>query len=106
MAKKQNETMSDIGREILEGLQETLDYAKGKPIKGRVTMMVDGVGIDIRAIRKELGMTREQFAKAFHFKPKTVQNWEQGIRTPSDHTLAYLRLIAANPKEVAKQLHG
>lgn len=105
MAKKQDE-MSENGRDILAGMKETLDYVKGKPIKGRMTLMAGGNAIDIRAIRAELGMTRAEFAKAFHFKPKTVQNWEQGIRTPSDHTLAYLRLIAANPKAVAKQLHS
>ncbi len=67
--------------------------------------MADGQAVNIREIRDRLGMTRDEFAAAFHFKAKTVQNWEQGIRRPTDHTLAYLQLIAADPKGVYDTLH-
>jgi DNA-binding transcriptional regulator YiaG len=97
--------MSELGQEILDGLHETLNFVKGHPTKGRASLMAGGQEIDIRDIREQLGMTRDEFARAFHFKKKTVQNWEQGIRQPTEHTLAYLRLIAADPKGVYERLH-
>ncbi len=103
--KKTNKEMSRFGQEISDALYETLDFVKGKKPAGRITMMAGKQAVYIRHIRKELCMTREEFAKAFYFNPRTVQNWEQGQRRASDHTMAYLQLIAANPKEVYNTLH-
>lgn len=94
-----------MGQDIIDALEETLAFVEGRTTRGRMTLMVGGQAIDIRGIRKELGMTRAQFAVAFRFNPRTVQNWEQGTRQPTDHTLAYLQLIAANPKAVYQTLH-
>lgn len=103
MAKQKE--MGKLGQEILEALEETRQFIKGRATGGRVTLMVDGQPINLREIRSKLGMTREEFARAFAFKTKTVQNWEQGVRQPTDHTLAYLKLIAANPVSVYQTLH-
>lgn len=103
---KNQKEMSKFGQDILDALHETLDFVKGKKTNGRITIMSGGKAIDIRGIRNELGMTREEFAKAFYFNPRTVQNWEQGQRRANDHTLAYLQVIAANPKGVYHTLHG
>src|SRR5438067_6408637 len=103
--RKNNKPMSKLGQEILDGLKETLDFVKGKATPGRVTLMADGGAINIRDIRDQLGMTRAEFALAFQFKSKTIQGWEQGVRQPTEHTLAYLRLIAADPVGVYEKLH-
>lgn len=102
--KKQKEK-NLLGQEILEALEETRQFIKGRATEGRLTLMVDGQPINLRDIRSKLGMTREEFASAFAFKTKTVQNWEQGVRQPTDHTLAYLKVIAANPVDVYRTLH-
>ena len=104
--KKSPEKISKLGQEILDSLHETLDFVKGNRTDGRLTIMAGGKAIDIRHIRKELGMTREEFAKAFYFNPRTVQNWEQGHRNATDHTMAYLQLIASDPKGVYQTLHN
>jgi putative transcriptional regulator len=36
----------------------------------------------------------------------TLQNWEQGRRTPDGPALALLRVAARNPKAIAEALHG
>jgi len=101
MAKKRN-----IHQEIVDGLKETKDFLDGRPIKGTVSVMYNGKRICIREIRKTMDMTSEQFAEAFHFTQSSIQNWERGFNMPSDHTLAYLCLIADNPKKVYKTLHA
>ena len=98
-------SLSPLGQDILDGLHETLDVVRGRTVPERATLMVDGEAINIRTIREQLGMTREEFALAFHFRSRTVQGWEQGLRKPTEHTLAYLRLIAADPKGIYQRLH-
>ena len=38
--------------------------------------------VDVRAIRRKLGMSQRQFAASFGFGLDAVQNWEQGRRRP------------------------
>ncbi|MEK6745853.1 MAG: helix-turn-helix domain-containing protein [Pseudomonadota bacterium] len=106
MKKKPTKTKSKntLGKEIIEGLKETLDFIKGKETGGRAYFIYAGQIICIQDIRERLGMTREEFAKNFLFKLNTVRNWEQGIRQPNGHTLAYLSLIASDPLDIHKRL--
>ena len=39
--------------------------------------------IDVRAIRHAAGMTQAEFAEAYDFSLRTVQEWELGARKPS-----------------------
>ena len=38
---------------------------------------------DVRAIRRALGMTQADFATAYQFSMRTVQQWERGAKRPS-----------------------
>ena len=42
----------------------------------------------IKALRKHLGLSVEQFGKLFFVSPRTVENWEKGIREPRGMTRA------------------
>ena len=57
--KNNSEKMNKFGQKILDSLHETLDFIKGNRSDGRLTIMAGDRAIDIRHIRKELGMTRE-----------------------------------------------
>jgi putative transcriptional regulator len=57
--------------------------------------------IDVRAIRKKLGMSQRQFAAAFGFGVDAVQNWEQGRRRPEGAARAFLKVIDASPTRCA-----
>jgi putative transcriptional regulator len=93
-----------IGSEITAGLKETIDFINGAETVGKAHFVYGGKVICIQDIREKLGMTREEFAKNFLFKLNTVRNWEQGLRQPNGHTLAYLALIAADPRGTYKKL--
>jgi putative transcriptional regulator len=60
--------------------------------------------VDVRAIRRKLGMSQAQFAAAFGFGLDAVQNWEQGRRRPEGAARAFLKVIAHEPDAVRRAL--
>ena len=56
--------------------------------------------VDVRGLRKSLGMSQERFSKQFGFSLGAVWNWEQLRRLPDRSTRILLRLISQYPKEV------
>jgi putative transcriptional regulator len=61
---------------------------------------------DVKAVRAGLGASQSEFALMIGVSVATLQNWEQGRRTPDGPALALLRVAARNPKAVAEALHG
>ncbi len=60
--------------------------------------------IDVRAIRREAGMTQAQFADAFEFSIRTVQEWERGAKKPSGPARTLLRAIKGDPEAIRRAL--
>ena len=60
--------------------------------------------IDVRAIRHSTGMTQAQFAAAYEFSIRTVQEWERGAKKPSGPARTLLRAIKADPEGLRKAL--
>lgn len=58
--------------------------------------------VDVRALRKMLGMTQEAFATAFGFSVSAVRNWEQSRRLPDRSTRILLNVIAEEPERVKR----
>lgn len=61
---------------------------------------------DVKAVRASLGASQSEFALMIGVSVATLQNWEQGRRTPDGPALALLRVAAKNLKAVAEALHG
>jgi putative transcriptional regulator len=61
---------------------------------------VDNGLIDIRALRRRLGLTREQFACRYGLDLETLRNWEAGRREPDQAARSYLRAITNDPAGV------
>ena len=61
---------------------------------------------DVKAVRASLVASQSEFALMIGVSVATLQNWEQGRRTPDGPALALLRVAARNPKAVAEALHG
>ena len=62
--------------------------------------------VDVIAIRKGLGLSQSEFSRRFGFSPRSVQDWDQGRRTPESAARAYLLVIAREPKAVDRALRG
>jgi len=60
--------------------------------------------IDVRAIRRATGMTQAQFAAAYEFSIRTVQQWERGAKKPSGPARTLLRAIKSDPEGLRKAL--
>jgi putative transcriptional regulator len=93
--------MSKIGQDIIEGLTEALEIAKGERDPQRVYIPEE---IDTRSLRKRLGMTQQAFADTFGFGLWTLRQWEQGRRVPTGATRAYLTVIRNDPDAVRAAL--
>jgi len=60
--------------------------------------------IDVRAIRRAAGMTQAEFAAAYQFSVRTVQEWERGAIRPSGPARTLLRAIKADPEGLRRVL--
>jgi putative transcriptional regulator len=98
--------MREAARGIKAGLQEAVAYMQGERTGMRVTVVPVCIPnrIDVKAIRRHLGMSQKDFALRFGFSVKSIKNWEQGIRQPEGPARAYLRVIDRKPKEVQEAL--
>ena len=59
---------------------------------------------DIKKIRNSLDKSQSEFAMMIGVSVATLQNWEQGRRSPEGPARALLKIASENPKAVAKAL--
>ena len=60
----------------------------------------------VRALRKKLNMTQEEFATRFHLPLGTIRDWEQGAHRPDKAAQVLLAVIARDPDAVARALES
>ena len=60
--------------------------------------------VDVRALRRRLGMSQTKFARDFHLSVGTVRDWEQGRALPDGPARVLLKLIERNPEMVLETL--
>ncbi|WP_417908704.1 helix-turn-helix domain-containing protein [Candidatus Electronema sp. PJ] len=88
-------TERDIGAEILAGLKEIREFKKGKAQLRTVKLSVPQ---SARQIRERLNLSQSAFASMMGVSVRTVQDWEQGRRTPKGPARSLLRIAEQNPK--------
>lgn len=78
----------NLGAEILQGIRQ---IKAGK--SGRVSTLPS-----VSRIRERIGLSQSQFAKLMGVSVRTLQDWEQGRRTPSGPARTLLMVAERNPK--------
>jgi putative transcriptional regulator len=63
-------------------------------------------GADIAALRRFVGLTQAQFARAVGISVHTLRNWEQGRRHPEGPAIALLRIAARHPRIIRENLES
>jgi DNA-binding transcriptional regulator YiaG len=61
-------------------------------------------GRDVTALRRFVGMTQNEFARAVGISVDTLQNWEQGRRRPRGAAVALIRIVARDPRVLRRIL--
>ena len=85
-----NEVKRNVGKELLEELQE---IKRGK--HGRVINVPD-----VTEIRKQAGLSQVQFARLPGVSVRTLQDWEQGRRRPSGAARTLMMIASKNLQAV------
>jgi putative transcriptional regulator len=86
---------------IAAGLREAIAVARGEEKPARMYAPQE---IDVKAIRKKTGMSQEAFAHFYGFTIEQVRAWEQERNRPIGGVRAYLTMIDADHKGVARLL--
>ncbi len=93
--------MSRFGDELIESLADAFAHASSDKSGVRVrTVKVP----DVRAIRRALHMSQQEFAATYRIPLPTLKGWEQGRRHPDAPAAAYLQAIAKRPHEISAAL--
>jgi putative transcriptional regulator len=68
----------------------------------RVVPMIKPPGV--KALRRRLGLSQQQFADRYGFSVETIRNYEQGHRQPQGPARVLLEVIASEPDAVTRAL--
>jgi putative transcriptional regulator len=91
-AKIDATTDADIRKHMREDDQQETDLSRFAPV------------VPPRLLRKRLGMTQDEFAKALRIPLATLRNWEQGRVLPDPAARSLLTIVARNPKAALRAL--
>ena len=94
---------SRLGSALVEGMTQVLAHVRGEIELRSYTLPGP---VDVKAIRRKVGMSQTEFATAFALNKRTLQEWEQGKTTPDNAVRAYLTVIERNPRAVVEALRG
>lgn len=61
---------------------------------------------DVNAIREAADVSQSDFVRLIDINLRTLQNWEQRRRRPTEPARALLKIVASNPKSAIKALHA
>ena len=96
--------MNDSDFKLLcQSIKEAGEIKRGEREASRITVIEDP---DPLAIRERLGLSQSRFASIIGVSVRTLQNWEQGRRSPEGPAKALLRVVERDPEAVLHALHA
>src|SRR4051812_24311203 len=90
---------------IMAGLNDAVAIAKGEADAKTYRVHVPAT-VDVRAIRKAMGMTQDAFAARYGFSLGAVRDWEQGRKQPEATARILLKVIEKRPEAVDEALNA
>jgi putative transcriptional regulator len=85
-----------LGRKLLQSVREMKAARAARVTKVELNEVVQA--------RQKTGLSQAQFAEVLHISKRTLQDWEQGRRSPSGAAQALIRIAAKHPKVVREAL--
>jgi putative transcriptional regulator len=94
--------MSKMGQELINSMQELMDYSEGKidlrTTKLNISPVCDTISVeDIKETRRVLGMSQSIFALVLGVSKKTVESWEAGRYTPDGAARRLITIMQSDP---------
>jgi putative transcriptional regulator len=86
---------------IKAGLEDAIAFAEGDATRGRIHVPAE---IDVRSIRRSLGLNQAEFAARYGFGLARLRDWEQGRSRPDGAVRAYLLVIQRDHRAVDRAL--
>lgn len=86
---------------LKQGLEEGLAHASGEMTLKTVQVPEAPPEIDaatLAAMRAQAGMSQAIFARLLNVSTKTVQSWEQGLRSPSYASQRLIQVFCEHPE--------
>lgn len=92
---------TELGLSLEEGLKEALAWKRGEI--ALETVNVEPMPAErIRAIRKKVAKSAKEFERRFGIPAATINNWEQGRRSPDPAGRLLLKVLDLDPEAVEK----
>lgn len=94
--KKATSPAEDLGLRLLQSVRE---MKAGQA--ARATQIEPN---EVAQARQNTGLSQTEFAAALHISKRTLQEWEQGRRSPSGAAQALIRIASRHPEVVREAL--
>lgn len=94
----------DLFSGIIEGLEEALEFEKGKASAETYVRKQSLPAVNVAEIRLSLHMTQKEFAAMLGVSQRTVESWECGKSTPTPTAKKLIHLIQYDHSLVDKLL--
>ena len=94
----------DVTDELMESLREGAAIIRGEVEPSR--LWAPPADVDVRGIRKRVGLSQAEFGRRFGFSPSAVRDWEQGRRRPDPAARTLLLVIDRHPDVVDEALRA
>jgi putative transcriptional regulator len=90
--------------DIPELTEEQLARAIPSRVRKRLMQGRFESGEDFAVLRRFVGLTQTQFARAIEISVQMLRNWEQGRRRPAGPAIALLKIAARHPRIIRENL--
>ena len=86
----------ELFEELLESVKQARAIEKGEMSPARIFRI--NPKTDIVRVRGKLGLSQSKFAAILGISADTLQNWEQGRRSPTGPAKVLLKIAARHPE--------
>ena len=89
--------------ELLASVEEMDKIRRGTKRASRRTTVTE---LKVEVVREQTGLSQTRFARLIGVSKRTLENWEQGRRSPTGPARALLKIVAKDPEGAVRALHG
>lgn len=92
----------ELFKELMDSVKQGGEILRGDVKPSRVFNFENP---DVKAIRKQYGLSQNKFAKLLGISSSTLRNWEQGRRKPEGPARVLLSVAAKHPEAILDSVY-